>query len=70
MTPFLNYYKTILAKVSFDKRLFLKEYCKAANNLSQKEKFELDEWLAAGDFEALNEVVDSANRSSTKAMTM
>lgn len=42
---FLNYYKTILEKVSFDKRLVQKEYWKAKQVLQETEIRELDNWL-------------------------
>ena len=42
---FLNYYKTILEKVSFDTRLLQKEYKKAQSLLDGSESQELDYWL-------------------------
>ena len=42
---FLNYYKTILEKVSFDTRLLQKEYKKAQSLLDGSESQELDNWL-------------------------
>ena len=42
---FLNYYKTILEKVSFDIRLLEKEYKKAKAILDGSESKELDYWL-------------------------
>lgn len=42
---FLDYYKTILEKVSFDYQLFIKEYRKAINNLSPEDSAALDGWL-------------------------
>ncbi|SFU02081.1 hypothetical protein SAMN04489724_3361 [Algoriphagus locisalis] len=42
---FLDYYKTILEKVSFDRRLFSKEYSKAKQMLGASESRELDYWL-------------------------
>lgn len=44
-TSYLDFYKTILQKVSFDKILFSKEYKKAARDLSDHEKKELTQWL-------------------------
>ena len=41
----LEYYKTILEKVSFDKNLFKREYNKAMEHLNSEEKVELIEWL-------------------------
>jgi hypothetical protein len=40
----LNYYQTILSKVSFDKQLFAKELQKALNVLSELEKEYLCVW--------------------------
>ena len=42
---FLNYYKTILEKVSFDNRLVEKEYRKAKQLLKSDEAQELDNWM-------------------------
>ena len=42
---YLNYYKTILEKVSFDKRLFAKEYAKAVNHLDDDEAGTLSRWV-------------------------
>ncbi|WPR77194.1 hypothetical protein [Algoriphagus sp. NG3] len=42
---FLNYYKMILEKVSFDKHLLQKEYWKAKQVLRETEVRELDYWL-------------------------
>jgi len=42
---YLDYYKTILEKVSFDGRLFNKEYRKARNSLSPEEVASLDDWI-------------------------
>ncbi|RAI91415.1 hypothetical protein [Algoriphagus yeomjeoni] len=42
---FLNYYKTILEKVSFDSSLLEKEYKKAQALLDGSESQELDYWL-------------------------
>ena len=44
-TSFLDYYKMILEKVSFDQNLLVKEYKKAKNTLTQYETLMLDEWL-------------------------
>ncbi|PKA99888.1 hypothetical protein B0O79_3611 [Flavobacteriaceae bacterium MAR_2009_75] len=41
----LEYTKTVLKKVSFDSRLFLKELKKAVNNLLPDEIEELKLWL-------------------------
>ncbi|MBN7811854.1 hypothetical protein J0A68_12925 [Algoriphagus sp. H41] len=42
---FLEYYKTILEKVSFDGGLVAKEYRKAKELLQESEQRELDQWL-------------------------
>jgi hypothetical protein len=42
---FLNYYKIILEKVSFDQRLVEKEYRKAKRFLTGHEVQELDNWI-------------------------
>jgi len=44
-TQMLDYYKMILRKVSFDTRLFLKEYRKAIQSLQNNEVSHLDNWL-------------------------
>ena len=41
----LEYYKTILEKVSFDKKLFNREYNKAMEHLNSEERDELVKWL-------------------------
>ena len=43
----LEYFKTILTKVSFDAKLFEKELCKALNNLIEEEVNELKKWCYA-----------------------
>ncbi|MEO9482593.1 MAG: hypothetical protein ABJG47_04080 [Ekhidna sp.] len=43
----LEYFKTILSKVSFDKRLFEKELRKAIKALIPDEVYELKEWCYA-----------------------
>ena len=50
MTSYLDYYKSILTKVSFDPRLFNKEYCKAARYLHPGELNDLNDWLASTGF--------------------
>jgi hypothetical protein len=42
---FLDYYKLILDKVSFDKDLLKKEYSKAMTRLPERDKRHLDEWV-------------------------
>ncbi|MDR7131589.1 hypothetical protein J2X69_003953 [Algoriphagus sp. 4150] len=44
-SSFLNYYKSILEKVSFDQKLLEKEYRKAKQLLENSEARELDYWL-------------------------
>lgn len=41
----LEYYKTVLGKVSFDPLLFRKELRKAFKHLVDDEKIELRDWL-------------------------
>ena len=45
MNP-LNFYKTVLIKVSFSKTLFAKEYNKAMQELSQEDRLVLMHWIA------------------------
>ena len=42
---FLDYYKVILQKVSFDQALFRKELNKAFNSLNSNEAAQLRNWL-------------------------
>ncbi len=44
-TSFLDYYKMILEKVSFDKALFIKEYGKALRGLQPSEIDKLNAWV-------------------------
>ena len=44
-SSFLDYYKTILEKVSFDQKLLEKEYKKAKQLLKVSEVRELDYWM-------------------------
>lgn len=44
MTPMLDYFKTILGKVSFDVKLFEKELKKALKTLVEDEIEELKQW--------------------------
>ena len=44
-TSFLDYYKMILDKVSFDPKLFSKEYKKATRSLPSHEVNDLNSWL-------------------------
>lgn len=41
----LNYCKTILQKVAFSRKLFLKEYRKSHNWLTHEEALELKRWV-------------------------
>ncbi len=42
---FLDYYKYILEKVSFDPQLFVKEYKKAACTIDENERQQLIKWM-------------------------
>jgi hypothetical protein len=42
---FLDYYKTVLEKVSFDYQLFDKEYRKAVSILTPQETAALNRWI-------------------------
>jgi hypothetical protein len=44
-TSFVDYYKLILDKVSFQQDLFAKEYGKAMKRLVDSEQDELNQWL-------------------------
>lgn len=44
-TSFLDYYKMILQKVSFDPKLFKKEYKKAIKTLKTSEARLLEKWI-------------------------
>lgn len=44
-TSFLDYYKIILQKVSFDRYLFRKEYRKAIQTLKESEAKVLKRWI-------------------------
>jgi hypothetical protein len=52
MATFLDYYKTILDKVSFDPVLLNKEYQKAKRNLQTNEIGDLNCWLKTKGFHA------------------
>lgn len=45
----LNYCKTILEKMSFSKKLFLKEYRKSLSYLTVEEQIELKKWVRQND---------------------
>lgn len=58
-TSFLNYYKLVLDKVSFDPSLLAKEYRKAIRALPAGEAKDLDRWLQHRGLAAkLNPIVD------------
>ena len=44
-TSMLEYSKTILSKVSFNRRIFLKEYRKLSRSLVPEESNELRRWV-------------------------
>ena len=44
-TLYLEYYKVVLEKVSFDRRIFRREYIKAQRVRSNKEIGKLNKWL-------------------------
>jgi hypothetical protein len=44
-TSYLDFYKVVLEKVSFNSHLLSKEYRKAVRDLSEPEKKELTKWL-------------------------
>lgn len=48
---FLDYYKYILEKVSFDKKLFSKEYKKAIKYLKKEERYKLNNYLKSKGFQ-------------------
>jgi hypothetical protein len=62
-TTFLEYYKNVLDKVSFDHRLFAKEYYKALNMLQSNEINELNNWLRS---RGLYSVIFKAPQLQTK----
>lgn len=52
-TSFLDYYKIILDKVSFDRALFTKEYKKAISKIKKSEISDLNNWLKAKGFQPI-----------------
>ncbi len=44
---FLDYYKRVLEKVSFDANLFNKEYHKAMNTLAIEDQAALKDWVSS-----------------------
>jgi len=59
--PYLDYYKTILEKVSFDPQLLRKEYMKALKILNQSEGIELQQWLENSEFNLLHNLTNENN---------
>lgn len=57
---FLDYYKTILKKVSFDRQLLSKEYRKAKQMLGASDARELDSWLHRNGFTHLLDAVSDS----------
>lgn len=47
---FLEYYKMILKKVSFDKELFNKEYKKALDTIGAEQVDEFQQWMSSNGF--------------------
>lgn len=60
---FLEYYKTILEKVSFDKELFVKEYHKAMKMVEATEAEQLSKWIQARGFKADLMTVENPRRN-------
>ncbi len=50
---YLDYYKIILGKVSFDPQLFSKEYLKAKQNLKSNEIGDLNNWIHANGLQVI-----------------
>lgn len=65
-TTFLDYYKTILDKVSFDKTLFTKEYQKALNILKDDEAGNLNTWLKSRGLQSI--LVDQGKKSNQRSL--
>lgn len=63
MTGFLDYYKIILDKVSFDPVLLKKEYKKAINNLHTHEIGDLNRYVMAKGFQGILTNQESASQS-------
>jgi hypothetical protein len=64
MSSFLDYYKTILDKVSFDPVLLKKEYQKAINNLHAHEIGDLNRYVSS---KGLLGVVSEQGNNSQRA---
>lgn len=52
---YLDYYKVVLTKVSFDYGLFKKELEKANQLLTVEERVELSNWIIANEYNLLGE---------------
>ena len=64
---FLDYYKLILEKVSFDPQLFKKEFKKAISSIEQHERDQLLEWMKNRGLQA---DMIQMNNSNSKARIM
>jgi hypothetical protein len=65
MASFLDYYKIILDKVSFDPALLKKEYQKAINNLHTHEIGDLNQYVSSRGFQGiLNEPLKNGPRQT------
>lgn len=60
-TSFLDYYKVVLSKVSFDQSLLNKEYCKALQMLSEPEAKELSDWMSAMKLDVFQQQMPAKN---------
>jgi len=63
-TSMLEYCKIVLKKVSFNKRLFFKEYRKSRQWLKPQEVSELKDWLRKDKFTTLQESAMYMTRDS------
>lgn len=61
-TKLLDYYKLVLSKVSFEPKLFFKEYKKATKALGANEIGDLDIWLKESGLNAAHLVRHQAQR--------
>lgn len=64
MVSFLDYYKMILDKVSFDHVLLNKEYQKAKRNLQAHEVGDLNRWLRSKGYHG---ILNEKNNLAAKA---
>jgi hypothetical protein len=60
---FLEYYKEILDKVSFDSKLLSKEYQKALNLLEKDEEYLLRQWIREKGFDISMSPVKNQSKS-------